>query len=89
MVDADRRLSGALMRVNHVGEVCAQALYQAQALTASRSELRQSMQAAARDEIDHLAWTEQRLRELGDRQPAQPAVVRRLVRHRRAGRPAG
>ena len=65
--DADRRLSGALMRVNHVGEVCAQALYQAQALTASRSELRQSMQAAARDEIDHLAWTEQRLRELGDR----------------------
>ncbi len=67
MVDADRRLSGALMRVNHVGEVCAQALYQAQALTASSSELRQSMQAAARDEIDHLAWTEQRLRELGDR----------------------
>ena len=65
--DADRRLSGALMRVNHVGEVCAQALYQAQALTARTPELRQRMQAAAREELDHLAWTETRLAELGDR----------------------
>ncbi len=65
--DASRRLSGALMRVNHVGEVCAQALYQAQALTARSPELRQQMQAAAREELDHLAWTEQRLDELGDR----------------------
>ena len=65
---ADQRpLSGALMRVNHVGEVCAQALYQAQALTARTPELRQRMQAAARDEQDHLAWTAQRLQELGDR----------------------
>lgn len=63
----DRPRSGALMRVNHVGEVCAQALYQAQALTARSPELRQRMQAAARDELDHLAWTEQRLAELGDR----------------------
>jgi ubiquinone biosynthesis monooxygenase Coq7 len=55
------------MRVNHVGEVCAQALYQAQALTARTPELRQRMQAAARDELDHLAWTETRLDELGDR----------------------
>ena len=55
------------MRVNHVGEVCAQALYQAQALTARTSELRLQMQAAAREELDHLAWTEQRLQELGDR----------------------
>ena len=62
-----RRLSGALMRVNHVGEVCAQALYQAQALTARNEELRRQMGQAARDETDHLAWTEQRLRELGDR----------------------
>ena len=64
---AERRLSGALMRVNHVGEVCAQALYQAQALTARTPGLRAQMQAAAREETDHLAWTEQRLRELGDR----------------------
>lgn len=65
--DDQRQLSGALMRVNHVGEVCAQALYQAQALTARTPELRQRMQAAAREEADHLAWTEQRLQELGDR----------------------
>ena len=63
----DRRLSGALMRVNHVGEVCAQALYQAQALTAQSPGLREQLAAAAREETDHLAWTEQRLRELGDR----------------------
>jgi len=62
-----RRLSGALMRVNHVGEVCAQALYQAQALTARTQELRQQMDRAAREETDHLAWTQQRLSELGDR----------------------
>lgn len=67
LADAERALSGALMRVNHVGEVCAQALYQAQALTARSTELRQRMQAAAREEADHLAWTEQRLQELGDR----------------------
>jgi ubiquinone biosynthesis monooxygenase Coq7 len=55
------------MRVNHVGEVCAQALYQAQALTARTPELRDRMQAAAKEELDHLAWTAQRLQELGDR----------------------
>ena len=62
-----RRLSGALMRVNHVGEVCAQALYAAQALTARTPGLRTQMQAAGREESDHLAWTERRLAELGDR----------------------
>ena len=65
--EADRRLSGALMRVNHVGEVCAQALYQAQALTARSSQMRAKMLAAAREETDHLAWTQERLRDLGDR----------------------
>lgn len=65
--DADRRLAGALMRVNHVGEVCAQALYQAQALTARSDGLRQQMQEAAREETDHLAWTEERLGQLGSR----------------------
>jgi 3-demethoxyubiquinol 3-hydroxylase len=63
----DKRLSGALMRVNHVGEVCAQALYQAQALATSNAELKAQMARAAREEVDHLAWTEQRLAELGDR----------------------
>ena len=63
----DRRLSGALMRVNHVGEVCAQALYQAQSLTARTPALRQQMEHAAREETDHLAWTQQRLKELGAR----------------------
>ncbi|UUX97787.1 2-polyprenyl-3-methyl-6-methoxy-1,4-benzoquinone monooxygenase [Aquabacterium sp. J223] len=62
-----RRESGTLMRVNHVGEVCAQALYQAQALTTRSPALREQLLAAARDEQDHLAWTEQRLAELGSR----------------------
>ena len=65
--DEARRLSGALMRVNHVGEVCAQALYQAQALTARSEDLQREMNQAAREETDHLAWTQQRLAELGDR----------------------
>ncbi|MEJ7138954.1 2-polyprenyl-3-methyl-6-methoxy-1,4-benzoquinone monooxygenase [Amphibiibacter pelophylacis] len=61
----DKALSGSLMRVNHVGEVCAQALYQAQALTARSPALRAQMLHAAEEEIDHLAWTQDRLRELG------------------------
>lgn len=65
--EAERKLSGALMRVNHVGEVCAQALYQAQALTSRSAALRTQMQEAAREELDHLAWTQQRLDELGTR----------------------
>ena len=64
---AERRLSGALMRVNHVGEVCAQALYAAQALTARTPALRAQMRAAGREETDHLAWTERRLADLGAR----------------------
>ena len=64
---AQRRLSGALMRVNHVGEVCAQALYSAQALTTRDPLLRRHFEAAAREETDHLAWTRQRLDALGAR----------------------
>ena len=60
-----RRLSGALMRVNHVGEVCAQALYTAQAASTRNPALRSQFERAAIEESDHLAWTEQRLRELG------------------------
>ena len=63
----ERLLSAALMRVNHVGEVCAQALYAAQALTARSPALRAQMQAAGREETDHLAWTERRLADLGGR----------------------
>jgi ubiquinone biosynthesis monooxygenase Coq7 len=62
-----RREAAALMRVNHVGEVCAQALYQAQALTARTPALREQMVHAAREETDHLAWTQERLAELDDR----------------------
>lgn len=65
--EAQRRLSGALMRVDHVGEVCAQALYEAQALTARDAAVRERMRVAAQEETDHLAWTAQRLSELGDR----------------------
>jgi ubiquinone biosynthesis monooxygenase Coq7 len=64
---AEKRLSGALMRVNHVGEVCAQALYQAQAMATSNATLKAQMAQAAREEVDHLAWTEDRLAQLGDR----------------------
>jgi ubiquinone biosynthesis monooxygenase Coq7 len=63
--DAQRRLSGALMRVNHVGEVCAQALYNAQALSTRDPVLMRKFEQAARDESDHLAWTQRRLEELG------------------------
>lgn len=62
-----RKLSGALMRVNHVGEVCAQALYSAQALVTRDEALRQHLLEAAREETDHLAWTRERLSALGDR----------------------
>lgn len=57
--------SGALMRVNHVGEVCAQALYEAQALGTRNAEQRDHLRQAAQDEVDHLAWTARRLDELG------------------------
>ena len=63
----DRAESIRLMRVNHSGEVAAQALYQGQALTARDAEVKSSMQRAAAEEMDHLAWCEQRLNELQGR----------------------
>ena len=63
--NADRQEAGALMRVNHVGEVCAQALYTAQAAATRDPALRAHLMAAADEETDHLAWTRQRLDELG------------------------
>lgn len=61
----ERRHVAGLMRVNHSGEVCAQALYQGQALTSRDPAVRDALREAAHEEIEHLAWTEQRLRELG------------------------
>ena len=59
--------AAALMRVNHTGEVCAQALYQGQALTARNPQAKAALKRSADEEIEHLAWTEQRLGELGGR----------------------
>ena len=63
----ERKLSGAYMRVNHVGEVCAQALYTAQAMVTKDENLRAHLLEAAQEEMDHLAWTHQRLQALGQR----------------------
>jgi ubiquinone biosynthesis monooxygenase Coq7 len=67
LTPVERAESAALMRVNHVGEVCAQALYEAQAIGARDEELRATFRAAANEELDHLAWTQRRIRELGGR----------------------
>jgi len=63
----ERRSAAGMMRVNHTGEVCAQALYAAQALVARDPETRRSLARAAREEEEHLAWTQARLTELDDR----------------------
>ncbi|WP_027966197.1 2-polyprenyl-3-methyl-6-methoxy-1,4-benzoquinone monooxygenase [Halomonas halocynthiae] len=62
--DDERRRAEGLMRINHTGEVCAQALYQGQSLTAKLPEVREQMEEAAEEEIDHLAWCESRIKEL-------------------------
>jgi 3-demethoxyubiquinol 3-hydroxylase len=67
LADAERRTAAALMRVNHAGEIAAQALYHGQALAARSEQTRQLLLAAAREESDHLAWCETRLRELQSR----------------------
>jgi len=65
--EAERAHAAALMRINHVGEVCAQALYQGQALTSRQPDLRHALEQAAGEETEHLAWTERRLADFGDR----------------------
>lgn len=65
--ERERQHVVGLMRVNHVGEVCAQALYQGQALTARDANARATLEKAAREEQDHLAWSAERIRELGGR----------------------
>jgi ubiquinone biosynthesis monooxygenase Coq7 len=67
LTEPERRLAGALMRVNHVGEVCAQALYEGQAATTSDPRLERFFREAAAEEGDHLAWTRERIAELGAR----------------------
>ncbi|TFY97319.1 2-polyprenyl-3-methyl-6-methoxy-1,4-benzoquinone monooxygenase [Ramlibacter rhizophilus] len=67
LTPTEQRESAALMRVNHVGEVCAQALYTAQALATRDAALRRHFESAAREETDHLAWTRARLNDLGSR----------------------
>lgn len=74
MTPQERRLAGALMRVNHVGEVCAQALYTAQASVTRDARLRTHLLEAAREEGDHLAWTRERLDALG----ARPSLLNPL-----------
>ena len=71
---AEKAQAGALMRVNHVGEVCAQALYTAQALVTGNEALRTQFKQASLEETDHLAWTSQRLAELG----ARPSLLNPL-----------
>lgn len=68
MTEPERRHVAALMRVNHVGEVCAQALYAGQAFTAQDDTIRQALERAAWEETEHLNWTERRIEELGGRQ---------------------
>ena len=67
LTQGDRRTAAALMRVNHAGEICAQALYHGQAATARSGEVRRALEHAASEETDHLAWTAQRIQELGGR----------------------
>jgi ubiquinone biosynthesis monooxygenase Coq7 len=63
--ELERKHAAGLMRINHTGEVCAQALYQGQALTAKLPEVREAMEEAAEEEIDHLVWCENRITQLG------------------------
>jgi ubiquinone biosynthesis monooxygenase Coq7 len=65
--DASKRQAAALMRINHVGEICAQALYSGQALTSRNPQIVKALQHAAEEETDHLAWCEARISELGGR----------------------
>ena len=67
MSDAERAHAAALMRVNHVGEVCAQALYQGQSIMSRDPAIRDTLRQASQEETEHLAWTERRIAELGGR----------------------
>lgn len=66
LTEHKRKHVAGLMRINHTGEVCAQALYKGQALTAKSEKVRKNMEQAANEEVDHLVWCEERLKELDD-----------------------
>lgn len=72
--DQERRHSAGLMRINHVGEICAQALYDSQAQFAKNESVKQQLRHAAKEEEDHLAWTAERLKDLG----ARPSLLNPL-----------
>lgn len=74
LTSSEKKHVAGLMRVNHSGEICAQALYQGQALTANLMHVKQQMAAAAAEEVDHLAWCEERLQELA----ANPSLLNPL-----------
>ena len=74
MTETERRHAAGLMRINHTGEVCAQALYAGQAATAKLGETRAAMEHAAQEEVDHLAWCEQRLQQLD----SKPSILNPL-----------
>lgn len=65
--DEEKRQAASLMRVNHCGEICAQALYQGQALMSRDESVKRALEGAAQEETEHLAWTERRIAELGGR----------------------
>ena len=67
LTDQQKKLSASLMRVNHAGEVCAQALYSGQALVEKDPDIKTELNQSAKEELDHLAWTQQRIDELGGR----------------------
>ncbi len=88
MEDAQRQHAAGLMRINHAGEICAQALYAGQAATARNPEVQAEMQQAADEEIDHLSWCKERLDELESRPSLlAPLVVCRFIRDRCGSRP--
>ena len=74
LTELEKHHSAGLMRVNHSGEVCAQALYRGQALTAQLDDVKEKMNEAASEELDHLAWCNKRLEELGQK----PSVLNPL-----------
>jgi 3-demethoxyubiquinol 3-hydroxylase len=75
LTDREKSHAAALMRINHCGEVCAQALYSGQSMTARNKETVAALQQAAREETEHLAWCEKRIKELGGRTSALNPIL--------------
>jgi 3-demethoxyubiquinol 3-hydroxylase len=75
LTDREKNHAAALMRINHCGEVCAQALYSGQSMTARNKETVAALQQAAREETEHLAWCEKRIKELGGRTSALNPIL--------------